>query len=187
MKKRIDKWVISNLFKLIQQAVLRGQNAFYAINLSGQSLMDESLLDFVLAEINLKNIDPACLCFEVTETVAISQMAMAQRFINALRAEGCKFSLDDFGSGMSSYSYLKSLHVDYLKIDGSLVLDIAHDPVDYTMVESIHRIGHAMGIKTIAEFVENAAALASLRKIGVDYAQGYLLHRPVPMDEVFKS
>lgn len=183
----IDKWVISNLFKFIQQAVLRGQNAFYAINLSGQSLMDESLLDFVLAEINLKNIDPACLCFEVTETVAISQMAMAQRFINALRAQGCKFSLDDFGSGMSSYSYLKSLHVDYLKIDGSLVLDIAHDPVDYTMVESIHRIGHAMGIKTIAEFVENEAALASLRKIGVDYAQGYLLHRPVPMDEIFKS
>lgn len=183
----IDKWVISNLFKLIQQTDLQGQHAFYAINLSGQSLMDESLLDFVLAEIRLKNIDPTCLCFEVTETVAISQMAMAQRFINALRTQGCKFSLDDFGSGMSSYSYLKSLHVDYLKIDGSLVLDIAHDPVDYTMVESIHRIGHAMGIKTIAEFVENEATLASLRTIGVDYAQGYLLHRPVPMDEIFKS
>lgn len=183
----IDRWVVSNLFRLIQQTGMRGQNAFYAINLSGQSLMDEGLLAFVLAEIQSNNIDPTRLCFEVTETAAISQMAMAQRFMSALRAQGCKFALDDFGSGMSSYGYLKSLHVDYLKIDGSLVRDIAHDPVDYTMVESIHRIGHTMGIKTIAEFVEDDATLERLRSIGVDYAQGYLLHQPVPMGEILSA
>ena len=153
----------------------------FSINLSGQSLNDEHFLQFVVDEFVRTGLLPEQICFEITETAAIANIARAKTFISLLQEKGCSFALDDFGSGMSSYSYLKNLNVNYLKIDGAFVKDVAQDPVDFAMVESITRIGHVMGIQTIAEFVENEAILAKLREIGVDYAQGYGIHKPEPL------
>jgi EAL domain-containing protein (putative c-di-GMP-specific phosphodiesterase class I) len=123
------------------------------------------------------------LCFEVTETAAISDIVHASRFIGTLKARGCHFALDDFGSGFSSFAYLKNLPVDFVKIDGSFVREIAHDSIDLAMVRSINEIGHVMGKKTIAEFVEDRRILEVLRTVGVDYAQGYEIGRPQPIAE----
>lgn len=123
---------------------------------------------------------PEGICFEVTETAAIANLNQAATLIRDLKAIGCRFSLDDFESGMSSFAYLKHLRVDYLKIDGGFVKDMITDPIDHAMVASIHHIGHVMGIQTIAEFVENEAIMSALREIGVDFAQGYGVERPRP-------
>jgi Amt family ammonium transporter len=128
----------------------------------------------------------ALLGFEVTETAAIANLAQAERFISALREEGAHFALDDFGSGLSSFGYLKSLAVDYLKIDGMFVKDILRDPIDLAMVRSINEIGHIMGKRTVAEFVENEAILERLREIGVDFVQGYHIGMPGRLDEVIE-
>jgi EAL domain-containing protein (putative c-di-GMP-specific phosphodiesterase class I) len=151
-----------------------------AINLSGPSLCDADFLDYLLNLILETKIDPARLCFEITETAAIANLSSATHFINSLHKIGCLFALDDFGSGLSSFAYLKNLPVDYLKIDGVFVRDIVNDPIDLAMVKSINEIGHVMGMKTIAEFVENEEILETLRVIGVDYAQGYGIGKPVP-------
>ncbi|MEW5864196.1 MAG: EAL domain-containing protein [Pseudomonadota bacterium] len=131
-----------------------------------------------------RRVEPQALCFEITETTAVADLARAARFIAALKAIGCRFSLDDFGSGMSSFAYLKNLPVDYLKIDGSFVKQLHRDPIDCAMVEAIHRVGHVMGIATIAEFVESGEILERLRAIGVDYAQGYGIARPQPLESL---
>lgn len=154
----------------------------FNINLSGQSLSDESFLDFVERIFDQTGVDPTKLCFEITETAVIANLARAQRFINALREKGCHFALDDFGSGLSSFGYLRTLPVDYLKIDGQFVRNISDDPIDHSMVEAINQVGHVMGIRTIAEFVEDEATLSALRALGVDYGQGYALHRPELLD-----
>ncbi|TCS36804.1 PAS domain S-box-containing protein/diguanylate cyclase (GGDEF)-like protein [Paucimonas lemoignei] len=155
-----------------------------SINLSGDSLSDPTLLDFLKRQFAEFGVDPRGICFEVTETAAIANLELANILIRELKAMGCRFSLDDFGSGLSSFGYLKNLPVNYLKIDGSFVRDMARDPTDAAMVVAINNIGHVMGIKTIAEWVENQETLDALRSIGVDYAQGYLLGRPQPMETI---
>jgi EAL domain-containing protein (putative c-di-GMP-specific phosphodiesterase class I) len=156
----------------------------FGINLSGQSFCAPEFLDFTLEALQASCVPSELICFEITETAAVSNMASAQDFIAAIRREGCEFALDDFGAGLSSFGYLKSFDVQYLKIDGALVRDIETDKVNAAMVESVNQIGHVMGLKTIAEFVETPHARTMLGKMGVDYIQGYLIGRPIPLREL---
>jgi len=178
----IDRWVISSAFANFEQLnpVPGEELELCAINLSGASVSDPEFLSFILRELALHNIPTHKVCFEITETVAIANLTQATALINQLRGVGCKFSLDDFGSGMSSFAYLKQLPVDYLKIDGSFVKDMLSDAADAAMVEAINHIGHTMGLRTIAEFVENDAILAQLKVLQVDFAQGYGIGKPIP-------
>ena len=177
----LDRWVIKTAFSQYASRHPRGgPRVTCAINLSGTSICDENFLKFVRDQFDRYDVPPASICFEVTETSAIANLSHAAVLIRELKAIGCRFSLDDFGSGMSSFAYLKHLPVDYLKIDGGFVKDMVNDPIDHAMVEAINRIGHVMGIQTIAEFVENDAILEALRTIGVDFAQGYGVEMPKP-------
>ena len=155
------------------------------MNVSGQSLGEEDFLNFVIAAIDNSGVPPGQVCFEITETATIANFQRAIRFISILRDMGCVFALDDFGSGLSSFNYLKNLQVDYLKRDGNFVKEMLNNPIDHALVEATNQIGHAMGIKTIAEFVENQDILEALRRIGVDYAQDYGIARPYPMEDIF--
>ncbi|MDN0077082.1 EAL domain-containing protein [Crenobacter sp. SG2303] len=184
----IDRWVVKMAFATLADLLDDEEPcpiATCAINLSGASIGDEQFLGFLYQQFKLNSIPPSLICFEVTETSAIANLSSASRFMNELRALGCRFSLDDFGAGMSSFAYLKHLPVDYLKIDGSFVKDMLDDPIDRAMVEAIHQIGHVMGKSTIAEFVESAAVIEMLADIGVDYAQGYAIGRPQPFSSDF--
>ena len=177
MMPQIDRWVVNAALTIIA----RKGAAFKmvcAINLSGQSLSQEGFLDFVINQIKQHKVDAKQLCFEITETAVITNLSKARQFIQALRAIGCKFALDDFGSGLSSFAYLKNLTVDIIKIDGLFVKTIANNSIDRAMVESINNIGHVMGLQTIAEFAENDAIINLLKEIGVDYAQGYGVAMP---------
>lgn len=178
---QIDRWVISNTFAALQEyADTQLFDCICNINLSATSLNDPEFLQFVRDQFPLYRIEPDSICFELTETAAIANLPQAMHFIDTLKALGCRIALDDFGSGMSSFTYLKNFSIDYLKIDGSFVLDIADDIIDRAMVEAINRIGHVMNIETIAECVESEAILAQLREIGVDYVQGFAIARPLP-------
>jgi diguanylate cyclase (GGDEF)-like protein/PAS domain S-box-containing protein len=175
----IDRWVIGQAFRwLVSEADERERLSLCSINLSGQSLADEKFLPFVVEQFQRSGLDGSRICFEITETAAIASYSQANRFIHALKEIGCKFALDDFGTGLSSFSYLKHFPVDFLKIDGSFVKEILHDPIDREMVRSINEIGHLTGKQTIAEFAENAEIITMLRGIGVDYAQGYGVSEP---------
>src|SRR5476651_203475 len=181
----IDRWVISAVCRHLQSvrdslppelACIDGQRpapAQYSINLSGTSLGDEGLHDYIIEQFVEHAIAPEQICFEITETAVIANLPQAQTFMSRLQALGCRFSLDDFGSGLSSFAYLKRLPVDFVKIDGQFVRDIATDPVNLAMVEAVHRISKVMGMQTIAELVETEAAFERIRAIGVDYCQGY--------------
>ncbi|MDA8225291.1 MAG: EAL domain-containing protein [Betaproteobacteria bacterium] len=185
--QRIDRWVIYNVFSALSAGAF-GVGAdgrrLLAINLSGSTLSDESVLAFIQDTGKSFGIDFSQICFEITETVAISNLSKATTFIRELKKLGCKFSLDDFGSGLSSFGYLKNLPVDFIKIDGSFVKDMVTDPIDRAMVDAITEIGHVMKIKTIAEWVEDEATLALLTDMGVDFAQGYHLGRPAEVTGV---
>jgi len=178
---QIDRWVITTAFS---QYALRhphwSAGDLCTINLSGASIGDEHLYDFVVEQFNRHGTPPAGICFEITETAAIANLTQAAALIRKLKDLGCRFSLDDFGSGMSSFTYLKHLSVDYLKIDGMFIKNMAKDAIDRAMVEAINNIGHVMGIATIAEWVEDESFLEALRRIGVDYAQGYAIEKPCP-------
>lgn len=185
----VDRWVIARTLATLAEhpAALRHIDTC-AINLSGPSLDDDGLLDFVQAQLSTHGIAPQLLCFEITETSAIASLSSATRLIQALRTLGCRFALDDFGVGMSSLTYLKQLPVDYLKIDGGFVRDMLQDPSNHAMVEMINRIGHILGKRTVAEYVESREIAQALQAVGVDYAQGFALARPVPLDtQYFES
>jgi EAL domain-containing protein (putative c-di-GMP-specific phosphodiesterase class I) len=179
----IDRWVIRTAFAAL---AAHGNGAAHAgivgINLSGASIGDEQFLDFVREQFERFRVPHAAICFEITETTAVTSLSRAAEFIGGLRASGCRFALDDFGVGVSSFTYLKHLPVDFLKIDGSFVKDMLQDPVDAAMVDAIHRIGRVMGKQTIAESVETPAIREALTAVGVDYAQGYGIAAPVPFE-----
>lgn len=175
----IDRWVIRSAFRwLVSEADERERLTMCSINLSGLSLADEKFLPFVIEQFKMSGLDATKICFEITETAAIASYAQANRFINALKELGCMFALDDFGTGLSSFGYLKHFPVDFLKIDGSFVKEILHDPIDREMVRSINEIGHLTGKRTIAEFAENEEIITMLRGMGIDYAQGYGVSEP---------
>ena len=182
----IDKWVIQNFlsnYSASTQIHSEGPSPkhLYNINLSGESINDETFLPFLKAQLNKYKIPTDTICFEITENTAIKNLKSASQFINSVKEIGCSFALDDFGSGMSSLSYLKHLPIDYLKIDGSFIKDIISNKIDYAMVESFNYLSHLMGIQTIAECVEDQNTFTTLKKIGVNYAQGYGISRPCPL------
>lgn len=184
----IDTWVIGETFRLCRKYLEteRKQQCLFAVNLSGASLKDPEFRRMLLAFLQQNPVLGAHLCFEITETAAIGNFSVVNGFIEAMRDFGCVFALDDFGSGLSSFTYLKHLKVDFLKIDGAFVRDIVGNPIDRSMVEAIHRIGHQMGLKTIAEYVESGETLALLSEIGVDYVQGNGIHLPEPLETLCK-
>ena len=183
--KRIDRWVVSHTFDwLNKNAAKLNKVATVSINLSGLSMGDESMLTFIIEQLETAKIPAEKIKFEITETAAIANLRAATKFIETLRESGIHFSLDDFGSGLSSFAYLKKLKVDTLKIDGMFVKDMLTDPLDFEMVKSINEIGHVMGLETIAEFVESEAILAKLSEIGVDFVQGYAIGKPAPIDDI---
>ena len=181
----IDRWVVKQacahfVHRRSEQA--KRANFTLAVNISPTTINDEHFLDFVVAEVTAADISPGSLCFELTEAAAMTSLAAATRFIKELRALGCRFSLDDFGSGLSSFMFLKNLPVDFLKIDGQFMHNVIRDPIDRSMVEAIAQIGNAMGIATIAERVDSADVLQCLAEIGVQYAQGHYISPPQPID-----
>ena len=181
----IDRWVIKTSFSWIAEnrAHLDHVSSF-SINLSGHSLNDLGLMEYVMTQMRNTNVPIGKICFEITETLGIANLSDASDFIKRFKTTGCQFSLDDFGSGMSSYGYLKSLPVDYLKIDGVFVKDMATNPNDYAVVKSISEIGHFMGKKIIAEYVQDDETIQLLQDLGVDYAQGYGIEKPRPLDDI---
>ncbi|NRA59337.1 MAG: EAL domain-containing protein [Psychrobium sp.] len=185
LSHRIDKWVIDATIDWMNKNTNEiGHIDHISINLSGISLGNEALLSHIISVIESSSIEPGKLAFEITETAAIANLTHANHFISTLREYGCKFALDDFGSGLSSFAYLKHLKVDMLKIDGMFVKDMLNDPIDEAMVRSINDVGHVIGMETIAEFVEDDAICQRLKEIGVDYGQGYGLGKPVPIDQI---
>jgi EAL domain-containing protein (putative c-di-GMP-specific phosphodiesterase class I) len=175
----LDRWVIHEALSELADRSEDGDAKYtLAINLSGTSLSEDRFLDFVIDELKQQKLPKGAICFEITETAAISNLARVVHFMQALKKLGCKFSLDDFGSGLSSFTYLKNLPVDYVKIDGQFISNVAEDNVDESMVKAIHEVGSAMGIETIAERVETRKVLDKLGSIGVEFAQGYYIARP---------
>ena len=180
----IDRWVIHTLFahyagygKDYQQQ----REPLFSINLSGSTISDDGMMEYICEQADRFNVSPQVICFEITETVAVANLIKANTFIEGMKQKGFRFSLDDFGCGVSSFGYLKNLPVDYLKIDGGFVRDMVKDEVDHAMVSAINDIGHVMKLQTIAEYVEDGEILTALNQINVDYVQGYFLHEPVPL------
>lgn len=187
MINSIDRWVVSHTLAWYAAYTAAGKATAHdtiSINLSGMSITDAKQLSHIKAEIRKYGVPAQVLCFEITETAAVSNLSAAGNFIRELRRQGCRFALDDFGSGLSSFAYLKNLPVDFLKIDGAFVRDMDTDAVDHAMVSAIQQLGKVLGTRTIAEFVRNDEILRMLREMGVDYAQGYAIAKPVALDDI---
>jgi diguanylate cyclase (GGDEF)-like protein len=180
----IDRWVVRNVFKYLNRSGLGSQaSGTYFVNLSGSTLSDQSFFDDIKIWQKEFDVVPQRICFEITETSAIDNLVDAVEFINEIREKGFKFALDDFGVGLSSFSYLKTIPVDYLKIDGSFVKNMLNDKIDRGIVESCNMIAHAAGLETIAEFVEDDETCEALKDIGIDFAQGFGIQKPGPLPE----
>jgi len=189
----IERWVVSSLVEFLSRQWSAGkiphglgaggERGFYSVNISGASINDKSFPDFLRNLLTRYDLPPGLLCFEITETTAISNLTQAAELMHELKGMGCRFALDDFGTGMSSFAYLKYLPVDFLKIAGVFIKDMANDPMDYAIVDSINRISHILGMRTVAESVEDAASLACIRELGLDFAQGYFIAEPEAMGE----
>jgi EAL domain-containing protein (putative c-di-GMP-specific phosphodiesterase class I) len=184
----VDRWVIHNTLKMLgpSQQSLLSAGAVFCINLSGQSLTHPGFMAFVTHEISRSGIPPNQICFEITETAAISNIDEATSFMDSLRLLGCRFSLDDFGAGLSSFGYLKVLPVEYLKIDGSFVREVTSDVVSLSMVQAISQIGKTMGLSVVAEYVGDQETVELLQKTGIDYLQGFFIGKPIPLEEILE-
>ncbi|HYF25191.1 MAG TPA: GGDEF domain-containing phosphodiesterase, partial [Baekduia sp.] len=180
LAQRIDRWVVQRAVAMLAEQQRAGDDVAFEVNLSARSVNDPAMLDFLTATIAGAAIDPSKLTFEITETAAIVNLARATAFSDRLRAVGCQFALDDFGTGFSSFSYLKHLGFDFLKIDGEFVKDLVTNPTNRLIVRSIVDIARGLGRRTIAEYVGDEATVALLRRYGVDYAQGFHVGRPAP-------
>lgn len=186
---KVDRWVITHLFSSLanymrnhsQEENLQQALGMIAVNISAASINDELFVHYLRDQFSEHSIPPEAICFEITETAVMASLERARNFIREVRDMGCRLALDDFGSGMSSFNYLKNLPVDYLKIDGGFVRDLVRDTVDQTIIESINRTGHALGIRTVAEMVEERESIEILRRIGIDYAQGMAISPPRPL------
>lgn len=185
LMSEIDRWVVKESMQLLLDQDRCGREIFISINLSGQSLGEEKFLDYVLKKLDRLGACATQVCFEITETVAVNNLSVALKFIEAVKRYGCKLSLDDFGAGVSSFGYLKNLPVDHVKIDGVFIRAIHKNEVDQAMVKAIMQVTSVMGMQTIAEFVEDKESFDFLREIGIDYAQGYWIGKPKPISEVF--
>ena len=189
LMKELDRWVVSRSLRTLSESGLgmASDRLRLAINLSGQSLGDEKFLDFVSEQLMVSDVDPEMLCFESTETVAVANMQRAQAFMHALKRMGCRFSLDDFGTGLSSFAYLKLFPVDTLKIDGSFVRDLATNKVSQSVVAAISEVARVMELETVAEFVQDEDSLELLRDLGIHWGQGYLLGEPASLERQLGS
>ncbi len=174
----VDRWIVRRALTQLSRLHQNGETVRFSINLSGKAFDDSALLPMIQELLDDSNIEPSCVCFEITETAAIAKLSQAEKFISALKTMGCRFALDDFGAGFSSFAYLKHLPVDKLKIDGSFVQGMAESRIDQAMVQAMSQVAHALGKQTIAEYVENATTLEVLRSYGVDYAQGNYIGKP---------
>ena len=186
---QIDRWVVSTTLSKLgeHRAFLEESGASFAINLSGQSLGDDDILKFIEDEMESSGVPASSLCFEVTESAAVSNRRKAQAFIDALRKHGCRFSLDDFGAGLSSFAYLKNFKVDTLKIDGGFIRDITDNRISESMVAAITQVAKVMKLETVAEYVESKKIKTLIEKLGVDFAQGHAIGKPVSLDSVMKE
>jgi EAL domain-containing protein (putative c-di-GMP-specific phosphodiesterase class I) len=180
----IDRWVIRHAFRHCARTFDQSSRTEFAINLSGHSLNDDSFPDFMREQFARSGVPAEGICFEISETAAIQNINHVTQVITEIRKRGSRFALDDFGIGLSSFDYLKTLPVDYVKIDGRFVRDMVENAVDHAMVSAINEVGHVMGIETIAEFAHNEAILERLARLGVDYAQGYAIGAPMPLDSI---
>ncbi len=185
---KIDQWVFKTCIKKLEENIqlLNNVNTL-SVNISGASLCEPSYLKYVNSIFDQYEVAPEKICFEITETVAVSNLSEANNFISRLRDLGCKFALDDFGTGFSSFENLKYLTVDYVKIDGIFIRDLQTNKIDYEMVHSLHKIAKLMNIETIAEYVESDETLSTLKEIGVDYVQGYAISKPLTLDQVLNA
>ena len=182
---QVDQWVVRQVFAWVSQMMDEQKNIpSLAINLSGNSVTDDAFMEFLFEAISEYGVGTGKICFEITETGTIDNMVKATDFVNEFKNIGCKFSIDDFGTGLASHSYLRDLPVDYVKIDGTFIKNIHENPKDFAMAKSINDLAHFLGQETIAEFAENDEVIAKIREIGVDYIQGWGVGRPAPLADL---